>query len=72
LCEGYRRQVCVEENEPKRLTLYKLASSLLRAYADIANDMIEADTVMLTPRRSSEVAHFENVRNEEAGEWRLH
>src|SRR5690606_14139984 len=32
----------IKENEPKRLTLYKAVSALLRAYADLANEMIQA------------------------------
>ena len=55
----------LKDNEPKRLTLYKLAASFLRAYANLANEMVaagysssEASTI------KSEVAHFENVRSE--------
>lgn len=55
----------LKENEPKRLTLYKLAAALLRAYANLANEMEEAgysaaeiDTI------KADVAHFESVRSE--------
>lgn len=32
----------LKENEPKRVALYKLVGGLLRAYADVANEMAEA------------------------------
>ena len=55
----------LKDNEPRRLTLYKLAASFLRAYANLANEMVaagysssEASTI------KSEVAHFEKVRSE--------
>lgn len=58
-------KAALKENEPKRLTLYKLAASLLRAYADVASEMTEAGysddeiaAIMV------EVDHFEKVRNE--------
>ena len=48
--EDYIRYFCgdtadkdaLKENEPKRVTLYKLANSLIRAYANLANDMSNA------------------------------
>lgn len=49
--EDYRHYFCtpdtadpdkIKENEAKRLTLYKFAASLLRAYAELANEMQEA------------------------------
>ena len=58
-------KAALKESEPKRLTLYKLAASLLRAYADIASEMIEAgysDAEVDAIRR--DVDHFEKVRNE--------
>lgn len=55
----------LKENEPKRLTLYRLVASLLRAYADVANEMSEAgyseDEVASI---KADVDHFEKVRNE--------
>ncbi len=52
-------------NEPKRLTLYKLAAGLLRAYADIAAEMTEAGyTDAEVAAIKSDVDHFEKVRNE--------
>jgi type I restriction enzyme R subunit len=58
-------KAALKENEPKRLTLYRLAASLLRAYADIANEMNEAgysdaDVTAI----KADVDHFEKVRNE--------
>lgn len=58
-------KAALKENEPKRLTLYRLAASLLRAYADIASEMEEAgysDAEQATIK--SDVDHFEKVRNE--------
>ena len=58
-------KAALKENEPKRLTLYKLAASLLRAYADIASEMTEAgysDAEVQVIR--VDVDHFEKVRNE--------
>lgn len=55
----------LKENEPKRLTLYKLAASLLRAYADIAGEMAEAGyTDAEAQAIKKEVEHYEKVRNE--------
>jgi hypothetical protein len=55
----------LKENEPKRLSLYKLTASLIRAYADLANEMEEAgygpaeiETI------KTEVKHFESIRDE--------
>ena len=55
----------LKDNEPKRLTLYKLAASFLRTYANLANEMAAAGysrSEALTIK--GEVAHFENVRSE--------
>jgi len=55
----------LKENESKRLTLYKLTASLLRAYANIADEMdkagyVEADIAAI----KHEVDHYDKVRNE--------
>jgi type I restriction enzyme R subunit len=58
-------KAALKENEPKRLSLYKLAASLLRAYANLANELPEAeysDSEIATIK--AEVEHFEKVRNE--------
>ncbi|MCR9293324.1 MAG: type I restriction endonuclease subunit R, partial [bacterium] len=55
----------LKENEPKRVALYKLTASLLRAYANLANEMQEAgysDTETQTIK--AEVTHFEKLREE--------
>jgi type I restriction enzyme R subunit len=58
-------KAALKENEPKRLTLYKLVASLLRAYADVASEMDEAgysDAEIGAIR--ADVDHYEKVRNE--------
>jgi len=55
----------LKENEPKRLSLYKLTSSLVRAYADIANEMGDAGYKDAeTAKVKTEVTFYENLRNE--------
>lgn len=55
----------LKENEPKRLTLYRLVASLLRAYADVANEMSEAGySEAEVASINADVDHFEKVRNE--------
>jgi type I restriction enzyme R subunit len=55
----------LKANEPKRLMLYKLVAALIRAYAELANELPQAG---YSPTEiaaiKNEVAHFENVRNE--------
>ena len=55
----------LKATEPRRLTLYTTAASLVRAYADLANEMIkagfsdaEAETI------KAEVAFYEKLRSE--------
>jgi type I restriction enzyme R subunit len=55
----------LKEAEPKRLALYKLAASLLRAYAEIASEMPEAGySEAQTSRIKDEVTHYEKVCDE--------
>jgi type I restriction enzyme R subunit len=55
----------VEENEQKRVTLYKLTSSLIRAYAEIANEMPEVGySAKETEEIIADVKHYETVRAE--------
>lgn len=55
----------LKENERKRVTLYKAVASLVRAYADLANEMTEAGySAAEAAAIKDEVAHFEKVRAE--------
>jgi len=55
----------LKANEPQRLSLYKLTAALIRAYANLANEMQEAG---YTPAEAEvikkEVTFYENLRNE--------
>ena len=53
----------MKEAEPKRLLLYRLVSSLLRACANLANEMEEAGySEQAAQAIKAEVKHFEDVR----------
>lgn len=55
----------LKENESKRIALYKLTVSLIRAYADIASEMSEAGyNATQTEQVKQEVDHYEKVRGE--------
>jgi type I restriction enzyme R subunit len=55
----------LEENEPKRIALYKHAVALIRAYANIANEMEEAGyTKAEIEKIKWEVDYYANVRTE--------
>jgi type I restriction enzyme R subunit len=55
----------LKENEPRRILLYKLTASLLRAYANLANEMDAAGyTEAETATIKAEVEHYEKVRSE--------
>ncbi len=55
----------VKDNEPKRIALYKLTSSLIRAYANLANEMQEAGYSDTEAQEiKTEVCHFEKLREE--------
>jgi len=52
-------------NERKRLTLYRAVAAFLRAYANLANEMIEAGyTEAERQTLRDEVGHYEKVRQE--------
>jgi type I restriction enzyme R subunit len=55
----------LQDNQQKRLALYKYTAALVRAYANLANDMVEAG---YTPAEieiiKQEVKHYEQVRAE--------
>jgi len=54
-----------KNNEPKRVALYKLVGSYLRAYADLANEMTEAGYSAVEARTiKDEVTHYDKVRDE--------
>jgi len=71
---AYLRYFCAAEggnfeqlknNEPKRVTLYKLVAACLRAYANLANEMHEAGySPAEVAEIRSEVDRFEKVREE--------
>lgn len=55
----------MKDNEPKRVALYKLAASLVRAYSNLANEMEEAGYSEAETREiKGEVTHFEKLREE--------
>ena len=55
----------IKSDERNRLTLYKLVSAYIRAYSEIANEMIEAGfTEQHSAKIKWEVAHFEALRSE--------
>src|SRR5437879_2748012 len=55
----------LKENEPRRVALYKLAASLIRAFANLANELPEAGYAPQEIEQiKQEVAYYENVRKE--------
>lgn len=70
----YRRYFCaaesgnaaqLKENEARRVALYKLAAGFLRAYANLANELLDAGyTAAQAQALKDEVSHFEKVRAE--------
>jgi type I restriction enzyme R subunit len=55
----------LKDNEPRRVALYKLAAAFLRAYANLANEMLEAGYSAAEAREiKGEVDHYEKVREE--------
>lgn len=55
----------LEDNEQKRVALYKTVAALLRAYADLANEMSAAGYTDEQARHvKEEVQHYEKVREE--------
>jgi type I restriction enzyme R subunit len=55
----------LKSNEAKRVVLYRLVSSLVRAYANIANEMLEAGyTESEAIAIQAEVTHYEKIRTE--------
>ena len=55
----------LKENEPRRIALYKQVAALVRAYANLANEMAEAGySASETAPVKAEVAYYEKVRQE--------
>ena len=55
----------LKDNEPKRVGLYKLAATFLRAYANLANEMPDAGYSDAEVQEiKAEVDHYEKVRQE--------
>jgi type I restriction enzyme, R subunit len=55
----------LKANEPKRVTLYKLTASLIRAYAELAPEMTEAGYSTLQAEAiRKEVEYFKKIRDE--------
>ena len=55
----------LKANEPNRLALYKLTAALIRAYANLANELTEAGyTPPEIAALKAEVDHFEKARSE--------
>jgi type I restriction enzyme R subunit len=55
----------LKDNEPKRVALYRLVAVLLRAYANLANEMAEAGySAAEAQELKVEVNHYEKVREE--------
>lgn len=53
----------LKENEPKRVALYKAVASLIRAYANIANEMTQAGyTTTETKQIRADITHYEQAR----------
>ncbi|MHB0924449.1 MAG: type I restriction endonuclease subunit R [Bellilinea sp.] len=53
----------LKENEPKRIALYKVTASLIRAYANVANEIIEVGySAQEVEVIKKEVEYFESVR----------
>jgi type I restriction enzyme R subunit len=63
----------LKDTEPKRVALYKAVISLIRAYANIADEMEEAGYQPAQIEKiKEEIKHFENVRKEiqlASGDW---
>lgn len=55
----------LKDTEPRRVALYKLTIALIRAYANVADEMKEAGyTEKDTGQIKNDIKHFENLRKE--------
>jgi len=60
-----RDKNALANNEPKRVALYKSVNALIRAYANLANEMIEAGyTTAEANNIKAEVEHYSKMRDE--------
>lgn len=60
-----REQNALANNEPKRVALYQAVNALIRAYAHLANEMIEAGyTTVEANNIKAEVEHYSQMRDE--------
>jgi len=60
-----RDKNALANNEPKRVALYKSVNALIRAYANLANEMIEAGyTTAEANTIKAEVEHYSKMRDE--------
>ena len=61
-CEEIGNDAQIRSNEPKRIELYKLTAAFVRAYANIANEMIKAGYTEVTAQEiKDEVSHYDDV-----------
>ena len=61
-CEEIGNDAQIRANEPKRIELYKLTAAFVRAYANIANEMIKAGyTEVEAQEIKDEVSHYDDV-----------
>jgi type I restriction enzyme R subunit len=55
----------LKDNEPRRVALYRLTAAFLRAYANLANEMVDAGYSEEKAKEiKDEVSHYEKVREE--------
>lgn len=55
----------LKANEPQRIAVYKQVAALVRAYANLANELSEAGyTAQESAQIKQEVDHYETVRRE--------
>ncbi|CAD5983280.1 Putative type I restriction enzyme HindVIIP R protein (plasmid) [Planktothrix agardhii] len=60
-----RDKNALADNEPKRVALYQAVNALIRAYANLANEMIEAGyTTSEANNIKAEVEHYSQMRDE--------
>lgn len=72
-CKNPQLKADLKDTEPKRIALYKAIIFLIRAYANIANEMEEAGYAPAQIEKiKEEIKHYESVRKEiqlASGDW---